>query len=983
MQDKSKHTFSKSKMNKDLDARLIERGEYRDGVNVSVSRSEGDDVGALENILGNNFLDNLQNIHTGDGNAANPYSGVSPVQVIGWHIQENTDSVYLFTTNYQDNSSDGISNAASPKSVHKIIYFDTQANTSQVIVEGEFLNFSINSPIFHTNLLENLLFWTDNRNQPRKINVDTAKANPSYYFNEDHISVAKYSPWNPIKVLDTFQGKGVVVNKDITADAGTWPLGFAAWRDFIMFPTDVLDPNSLSAEACAFLQNNIGCKGYGIDNAGNRWEFTVAWADFDGGEFPVAPTPAGWAAPKFCVWIEREPATNFTLWTTGEPIPNYTFVFKGTTQVDASSKWLEESKSKLTVIALGVGLDTNRIIYGINPPANRDQQYAAPLYKYGTRSRVQGLVVPDSPWQGATCPSFEILNPLGFQYGIIKHPNIPETKTYYIKSKVNNPDTASTGNLYNWFDIEDDDGPVDASTIGLAINDVITVYWPNPNYTAKFFGDEAFLEDKFVRFSYRFEYDDGEYSIIAPFTQPMFIPKQKGYFEKRVGSVKAFPNDPNYLQSQEQLAGQNTVVDFFVNEVSQINLKIPLECPVNLLKDQFKVKSIDILYKESTELALKVVDTISIDDPLIVGNSTTLLNFLYQSQKPIKVLDDKEISRVYDNVPIRAAAQESSGNRMIYGNFYDRHTSPLNLDYLVNASPKFTLHNEQTKDTNISLPNHTLKQRRTYQTGLVLSDRYGRSSDVILSSFLDESHEIAGIGSFGGSTVYHPYLNSITEPLTSSATFNTTTHVDAGIYSWPGDSLKILFSNTIPTAISNAAGYPGLYRERVTILDITGNGGAGSRSITINPVFGDPAIVQPGMEITWTDSAGITYVDTITSFTYDIAAVTGTIFVQDGTNLPSGAAPENKGQINKKNTLGWYSYKVVVKQQEQDYYNVYLPSLLNGNPVVKPFQLELAAANIADTRIEVNSTMGDPRTFLLLEGMQMKLAADPQVYTCN
>jgi hypothetical protein len=43
-----KNTFLKSKMNKDLDARLIPNGEYRDGKNISVSSSEGSDVGALE-----------------------------------------------------------------------------------------------------------------------------------------------------------------------------------------------------------------------------------------------------------------------------------------------------------------------------------------------------------------------------------------------------------------------------------------------------------------------------------------------------------------------------------------------------------------------------------------------------------------------------------------------------------------------------------------------------------------------------------------------------------------------------------------------------------------------------------------------------------------------------------------------------------------------------------------------------------------------
>ena len=34
------------------------------------------------------------------------------------------------------------------------------------------------------------------------------------------------------------------------------------------------------------------------------------------------------------------------------------------------------------------------------------------------------------------------------------------------------------------------------------------------------------------------------------------------------------------------------------------------------------------------------------------------------------------------------------------------------------------------------------------------------------------------------------------------------------------------------------------------------------------------------------------------------------------------------------NPLGWYSYKVVVKQNEQEYYNVYTPGILNGYPNV-------------------------------------------------
>ena len=49
----SKRTARGAGMNQDLNRRLIPEGSYRDGVNINVSRSEGDDVGAIENLPGN------------------------------------------------------------------------------------------------------------------------------------------------------------------------------------------------------------------------------------------------------------------------------------------------------------------------------------------------------------------------------------------------------------------------------------------------------------------------------------------------------------------------------------------------------------------------------------------------------------------------------------------------------------------------------------------------------------------------------------------------------------------------------------------------------------------------------------------------------------------------------------------------------------------------------------------------------------------
>ena len=63
MASEIRNNFVQSKMNKDLDDRLLQPGEYREASNVNISRSEGEDVGALENVLGNDLLSDF-NLNT-------------------------------------------------------------------------------------------------------------------------------------------------------------------------------------------------------------------------------------------------------------------------------------------------------------------------------------------------------------------------------------------------------------------------------------------------------------------------------------------------------------------------------------------------------------------------------------------------------------------------------------------------------------------------------------------------------------------------------------------------------------------------------------------------------------------------------------------------------------------------------------------------------------------------------------------------------
>ena len=77
-------TFIKSKMNKDLDDRIVPSGEYRDAQNVAVSRSEDADVGALENVLGNLSLSDF---------GLDDHCGI---EAIGYLMDEKDNRIFEF-----------------------------------------------------------------------------------------------------------------------------------------------------------------------------------------------------------------------------------------------------------------------------------------------------------------------------------------------------------------------------------------------------------------------------------------------------------------------------------------------------------------------------------------------------------------------------------------------------------------------------------------------------------------------------------------------------------------------------------------------------------------------------------------------------------------------------------------------------------------------------------------------------------------------
>ena len=186
---KATNSFVTGKMNKDRDDRLLQANEYRNAMNAQVSRSEGANVGALENVLGNSLISDFRTI-TGAGNIVS----------IGYCSDEINNRVFVFLT---DNTNSTPFYVNTQKSY--IIVYNALTETTTVLATGKFLNFSTAFPITGVNILEDLLYFTDNRNQPRVINVTLGPSvgtqpNPTYYTIEEQISVAKYNPYQSIQL---------------------------------------------------------------------------------------------------------------------------------------------------------------------------------------------------------------------------------------------------------------------------------------------------------------------------------------------------------------------------------------------------------------------------------------------------------------------------------------------------------------------------------------------------------------------------------------------------------------------------------------------------------------------------------------------------------------------------------------------------------------------------------------------------------------
>jgi hypothetical protein len=196
---------------------------------------------------------------------------------------------------------------------------------------------------------------------------------------------------------------------------------------------------------------------------------------------------------------------------------------------------------------------------------------------------------------------------------------------------------------------------------------------------------ENHLEERFIYFAYRFKYEDDNYSALSPFSVAGFMPGSFSY---------------DYVE---------LINNAMVNSFNRIR--------VNVDTGSSLVEKIQIIFRDSRSSNLYVVETLDKEELGIADGDT--YNIYFDNSKIYGVLEESQLFRLFDNVPLKAKSQEIIGQRLVYGNYVQfrdisRNGEPITIDFDLELSP--------SSDATPSNPMRTFRSDIDYEVGIAYLD---------------------------------------------------------------------------------------------------------------------------------------------------------------------------------------------------------------------------------------------------------------------
>ena len=623
-----------------------------------------------------------------------------------------------------------------------IVEYDNKSKTiTPVLIDStdEVLNFSRQRLITGINIINDMLFFTDNYTEPKKINIPRSIKGTSSDFThtkfinehneietnikEEHITVIKKQPVSaPLIKLNT--------QRD-SSDAYT-----ALTR---VGTSDATDIDAIVGSGYDFTSLELGSEFYLrlFTDINDNDDFQLAWnvgdelaiKAFDGQDYDQQPS-VPLTDFNLKVKILQDNLNSFNGASFSNPLnnnPNFTnpvmgswtshhganfFVYNAAqdridvdTTYGSGQNWAKFTSNPINFvygatyeITLDIERDSGRYSVQVHTEAANmnitNHNHNVRVFNTGDRTvdGVQTFTFKFEPGQvGYAIPMLNANNPYN------------PSPSYNNKILIQGSSMASGGfvgrvNSFSIRRIDNLDPYVKVKVISIGTPPQgVPPGLAQLNYVVDRYDENlSIFEFKLPRIAYRYRYQDNEYSAISPYSQVAFVPGNFDYHPKK-----------GY-----NLGMSNRITSI---EVSDFKKNIP-----------DGVKEIDIIYKEDTSTNLYVVDTITPNAILNNNNAWDEDTYTIKNEQIYKAINANQLIRPWDNVPKVALAQEVVGSRIVYANYKQGFDLKYNNeDYYPDFN--FSILSESIGEK----PLPSIKSLRDYQIGAVFVDEYGRETPVI------------------------------------------------------------------------------------------------------------------------------------------------------------------------------------------------------------------------------------------------------------
>ena len=725
-----KHDFTAGKMNKDVDERLVQNGEYRNALNIQVKTTDGDadsklgDAGTAQNIKGNVLSDEFVSMTNYiDDN----FDGEKEeTRIIGSVADEANNKAYFF--------------AAAPVPSYGLL-----AENPAVIADA-----GMNDAGVETRGLSERV-WIDS------IKERPTNAGPRYIFVDrfavtstaDDVMIGNTNAWDSFPATPSNGYSYITV-----ADASKYRIGMVMYAQktvhaqtevdgHLLFDNDGITPgveiiNIVNNDLILATQQTVDLEGLirGLDTDTTLSVDSV----YNGTNYASGAANPNYNKPKGVIkFIHPERVLEFDYYKTNYDISLRVYnTLTNINIIDDLLFWSDgkHEPKKINIKRSKAGTSANGIthtkLYVTNPTSGnleevstddgdgienlltsdikrehitviRKAPRSAPTLHMSVSDRpgdVSGQIVYEFAPAGQPFPVEGSIEVLEFPAGLAESCRIGDVFKFTTNSAFFNEPAVVRAKVV----------VISGDLISLEIISISNeVLASNPDaWEINLEQRKPLFETKFGRFAYRYQYEDGEYSSFSPWSELAFLPGSFEYTPSK-GFNKGMVNNVRSL----------VIKDFIPND----NIR-PSD-----------VKMIDVLWKATDNANVYIVKSITrevnsewemFDVDQIADNTGSMV---VTTEMIYKVVEANQLLRGWDNVPKAAIAQEITANRLIYGNY--------NQGYSIDSAfgVKQSL---ESKKVLFPIPLKSVKSIRNYQFGVVFGDEYGRETPVIANGWKTE-----------------------------------------------------------------------------------------------------------------------------------------------------------------------------------------------------------------------------------------------------